>query len=51
MGMSNSAPRKRRGVEKALAAEFAIVMKGGQRQTIPVNSLKRMLGEGWKRVN
>ena len=51
MGLSNSQPKARRSVEKALAAEFAIIVKDRQRQTIPVNSLKRMLGEGWKRVN
>lgn len=51
MAASNSQPKARRSVEKALAAEYAIVTNGAQRQTIPVNSLKRMLGEGWKRVN
>lgn len=51
MGASNSAPRKRRGVEKALAENWAIMMKDDVRQTVAVNSIKRLAAEGWKRVN
>ena len=53
MSASNSNPKVRRGVDKYLAADFAIMMKdkAHEKVTVTINQMPKLTAAGWRRVN